>query len=189
MTDLPSQPRIAPLASDRTDRPQLNIFRTLAHDPELYKAFLSLGGHLLTAGGLPAREREIVILRTGRRAESEYEFGQHRAIGRDAGLTDQEIEWLATDGEWNDDDAALVAMVDELTGDDVVSDATWTQLSRRWSEAQLLELLMLCGFYRLVSGMLNSVGVALEPHTAGWPDVAKQLRAAPRDGSPHGEAQ
>jgi 4-carboxymuconolactone decarboxylase len=184
MTELPRQPRIAPLPSDRTDRPQLNIFRTLAHNPELYKAFLSLGGHLLTAGAVPPREREIVILRTGRRAQSEYEFGQHRAIGRDAGLTDAEIEWLATDGDWSDDDAALVAMVDELTEHDVVSDATWAQLSQRWSDPQLLELLMLCGFYRLVSGMLNSVGVALEPHTAGWPDVAKQLRSAPReDGS------
>jgi alkylhydroperoxidase family enzyme len=181
MTALPSQPRIAPLPNDRPDRPQLNIFRTLANNPELYKAFLSLGGHLLAGGGLPAREREIVILRTGRRAQSEYEFGQHRAIGRDAGLTDQEIEWLATDGDWSPDDAALVAMVDELTEDDVVSAATWERLSKRWSDNQLLELLMLCGFYRLVSGVLNSVGVALEPHTAGWPEVAKQLRPAPRE--------
>lgn len=181
MTELPRQPRISPLPSDRTDRPQLNIFRTLAHNPSLYKAFLALGGHLLTAGSLPPREREIVILRTGRRAESEYEFGQHRSIGRDAGLTDIEIEWLAGDGDWNDDDAALVAMVDELTADDVVSHETWKALSSRWSEQQLLELLMLCGFYRLVSGLLNSVGVALEPTTAGWPDSVTGLRAAPRE--------
>jgi 4-carboxymuconolactone decarboxylase len=181
MTELPRQPRIAPVPSDRTDRPQLNIFRTLAHNPALYKAFLSLGGHLLTADGLPPREREIVILRTGRRAQSEYEFGQHRAIGRDAGLTDTEIEWLAADGDWNEDDAALVAMVDELTEHDVVSDATWKVLTRRWSEPQLLELVLLCGFYRLVSGLLNSVGVALEPNTAGWPDNVSGLRSAPRE--------
>lgn len=183
MAELPRQPRIAPLPSEKADRPQLNIFGTLAHNPLLYKAFLALGGHLLTAGGLPPREREIVILRTGRRAQSEYEFGQHRAIGRDAGLTDTEIEWLAGDGDWGEDDAALVAMVDELTEEDVVSDATWQRLSRRWSEAQMLELLLLCGFYRLVSGLLNSVGVALEPVTAGWPDSASGLRPAPRDGS------
>ena len=183
MTDLPRQPRIAPLASDRTDRPQLNIFRTLAHSPDLYKAFLSLGGHLLTAGAIPAREREIVILRTGRRAQSEYEFGQHRAIGRDAGLTDTEIEWLAGDGDWSEDDAALVAMVDELTEHDVVSEVTWQRLSRRWSDPQLLELLLLCGFYRLVSGLLNSVGVALEPFTAGWPQSVTGLRPAPREES------
>ena len=72
-------------------------------------------------------------------------------------------------------------MVDELTEHDVVTDATWQQLSRRWSEPELLELLVLCGFYRLVSGMLNSVGVALEPHTAGWPDAAGALRRAPRE--------
>jgi alkylhydroperoxidase family enzyme len=185
MTELPQQPRIAPLPRDVSDRSQLNIFRTLGHNPALFKAFLTLGGHLLTAGGLPPREREIVILRTGRRAQSEYEFGQHRVIGRDAGLTDTEIDWLASDGvgggAWSEDDGALVAMVDELTADDVVSDATWKRLSSRWSDEQLLELLLLCGFYRLVSGMLNSVGVALEPGTAGWPDSASGLRPAPRE--------
>src|SRR3954471_5494433 len=174
-------PRIRPLPSEPTDRRQLNIFRTLAHNGPLYKAFLSLGGHLLTAGELPPRGREIVILRTGRRAEAEYEFGQPPAIGRDAGLTDAEIGWLAGDGDWSDDDAALVAMVDELVDDDMVSTGTWEQLSRRWSEPQLLELLVLCGYYRLVSGLLNSVGVALEPDTPGWPDGASSARHAPRE--------
>jgi alkylhydroperoxidase family enzyme len=183
MTEELEQPRIRPLASDRTDRPQLNIFRTLARNAELYKGFLALGGRLLTGGGLPAREREIVILRTGRRAESEYEFAQHRSIGRDAGLTDTEIAWLADSGDWSEDDAALVAMVDELVTDDMVSTPTWERLSRRWTEEQLLELLVLCGFYRLVSGLLNSVGVAIEPGTAGWPETAGKLRRAPREES------
>jgi alkylhydroperoxidase family enzyme len=182
VTDLPPQPRIAPLpAAD--DQRQLNIFRTLARNKPLYKGFLALGGHLLGGSGLPAREREIVILRTGYRAGSEYEYGQHTRIGRDAGLTDAEIARLADagDGEWNEQDATLVAMVDELCGDDVVSDATWTRLSARWDEAQLLELVVLAGYYRLVSGLLNSVGVALEPETPGWPEGTRNARRAPRE--------
>jgi 4-carboxymuconolactone decarboxylase len=182
VTDLPAQPRIAPLpASD--DQRQLNIFRTLARNKALYKGFLALGGHLLGGSGLPAREREIVILRTGFRAGSEYEFGQHTRIGRDAGLTDPEIARLADagDGSWDDDDAALVAMVDELCADDVVTESTWRRLAGRWSEEQLLELVVLAGYYRLVSGLLNSVGVALEPETPAWPDGTKQPRRAPRE--------
>jgi 4-carboxymuconolactone decarboxylase len=182
MTDGPAQPRIDPLPDDH-EPPKLNIFRTLERNRALYKGFLRLGGHLLTAGVLPEREREIVILRTGWRAGSEYEFGQHTVIGRRAGLSDAEIEWLADSGSggWDDADGALVRLVDELCDDDMVSESTWTALSARWNDEELLELLVLAGFYRLVSGMLNSVGVALEPATPGWPPSASPPRKAPRE--------
>ena len=171
------------LGSDRNDGRPLNIFLTLAKNPGLYDAFTKLGTHLLFKGGIPAREREIVILRVGWRSQSEYEFGQHTVIGQTAGLTDNEISRLAQaelDG-WSDDDAALVRMADELCADDVVSDDTWRALGNRWKEPELLELLMLAGFYRLVSGLLNSAGVALEPSTPGWPSGAADLRRAPRE--------
>ena len=123
-----------------------------------------------------------MILRTGRRAGSEYEFGQHTRIGRHAGLTDAEISTLAGDGRLPGADGDLVAMVDELCDDDVVTEETWRRLAQRWTAEQLLELVMLAGYYRLVSGVLNSVGVALEPGTPGWPPDAAGLRPAPREG-------
>jgi hypothetical protein len=60
-------------------------------------------------------------------------------------------------------------MADELCAGNDVSDDTWARLAARWSEQQLLELLILGGFYRLVSGFLRSVGVQLEPGTPGFP--------------------
>jgi alkylhydroperoxidase family enzyme len=168
------------------DPAQLNIFRTLRRNHELFKGFLALGSRLLSDHGLPAREREIVILRTGWRCGSEYEFGQHTRIGRGAGLTDAEIDRLADagTGQWSDGDRALVAMVDELCDADSVSDQTWLDLAARWTDAELLELLVLAGYYRLVSGLLNSVEVALEPTTPGWPADAEPVRRAPRDPDP-----
>lgn len=184
MRPLPDQPRIAPLAAADGEPGRLNIFSTLRRSPALYKGFLALGGHLLGAGVLPPREREIVILRTGWRCGSEYEFAQHTRIGADAGLTDTEIARLAVEskGGWDTDDAALLSMVDEICADESVSDETWQLLSARWAEDALLELLVLTGFYRLVSGLLNGVGVALEADAAGWPESAPGLRRAPRDG-------
>jgi 4-carboxymuconolactone decarboxylase len=173
------------VGSDRNSGRPLNIFLTLAKNPPLFDVFTRFGSHLLFKGEVPAREREIVILRVGWRSQSEYEFGQHTVIGKQAGLTDDEITRLARsdlDG-WNDDDAALVGLADDLCAHNVVSDDIWAAVSKRWSESQLLELLMLAGYYRLVSGVLNSAGVALEPATPGWPAGTDDVRRAPRDGA------
>jgi 4-carboxymuconolactone decarboxylase len=182
MTHGLSQPRIAPRPDDRDPAP-LNIFRTLSRNEKLSKSFLALGSHLLLGDVLPEREREIVILRVGWRSGSEYEFGQHTVMGEKAGLTIAEIERLASGDldEWAAGDVALIRLADELCEDNTVSDATWAELASRWDEAQLLELVMLAGFYRMVSGMLNAVGVPLEPATPGWPTSAGPSRRAPRE--------
>jgi 4-carboxymuconolactone decarboxylase len=182
MIEEPACPRIDPLPANEGEPLQLNIFRTLAHNEGLSKGFLQLGEHLLGGRVLPVREREIVILRTGFRCGSEYEFGQHTRIGRKAGLTEEEIARLADcdSGRWNTHDAALVTLVDELCDENTVSEVTWQALRSRWTDAELLELIVLVGFYRLVSGMLNSVGVALEPPVPGWPDGVVGRYRAPR---------
>lgn len=169
--DGPDEPRIAPIADDVDGILQLNIFLTLAKHPALYDRFTRFGGFLLYKGLLPARERELVILRTGWRSGSVYEFGQHSSMGQEAGLSADEVHSLAREGMegWSKPDRNLVAFVDELCATNNVTDATWAGLAERWSEAELLELLVLAGFYRLVSGLLNGAGVQLEPGTAGWP--------------------
>ncbi len=100
-----------------------------------------------------------------------YEFGQHTRIGTEAGLTLEEIGRLAEDGTagWDEADRELVVFVDELCATNGTTDQTWSRLVGRWSEAEVLELLTVAGFYRLVSGLLNSVGVQREPGTPGWP--------------------
>jgi len=185
MTPRPTTPRIEPIenADDEAaeilagalthDGTPLNVFGVLAHQPKLLKRFNLFGGYLLNKGLLPPREREIVILRIGWLARAEYEFGQHTILGRDAGLRDDEILRLTRpvdEGGWSDEDRWLVLMADELAADDCVSDETWAGLARRWSEAELVELVVVAGFYRLVSGLLNSAGVQREAGVPGFPD-------------------
>ena len=74
---------------------ELNIFATLAHHPRLLKRWSDFGGVLLYGGKLPARERELLILRTGYLCQAPYEWGQHVTIGLAAGLTDEEIARVA----------------------------------------------------------------------------------------------
>ena len=89
------------------------------------------------------------------------------------GLSLQEIDALTKDVEqyaWNDRDRVLINMSDELCADDCVSTATWTELTAQWNEAELVELVMVAGMYRLVSGFLNTMGVELDADTPGWPE-------------------
>jgi alkylhydroperoxidase family enzyme len=184
----PSQPRIEPIDLDdvtddelRTtlagalsvDGRPLNIFGVLGHHPKLLKRFNLLGGFLLNKGLIPERERELVILRVGWNAQAVYEFGQHTVIGRRCGLTDDEIAALTRspyDHPWSAEDLALIALADDLAADDCVGNGTWLALTTRWSEAELVELLVLAGFYRLVSGFLNSAGVQLDDGVPGFPE-------------------
>jgi 4-carboxymuconolactone decarboxylase len=126
----------------------------------------------LNGGLLPAREREIVILRVGYQCQAVYEFGQHTVIGLRVGLTENEIATLASPtGNWSPKDAALVALADDLCADNCVSDDTWAALGADWNEAELLELVMVAGMYRMVSGFLNTIGVQLDEGIPGWPNT------------------
>ena len=102
--------RIPPLAPDQRDERteallatlrgpgsegDLNIFATLAHHPKLLKRWSAFGGVLLYGGELPARERELLILRTAWNCRADYEWGQHVRIGLAAGVTSDEIAALA----------------------------------------------------------------------------------------------
>jgi alkylhydroperoxidase family enzyme len=158
-----------------TDGQPANIFGTLAHNPRVLKRFNVLGGGLLAKGSLPERERELVILRVGWNARSVYEFGQHTLIGRRAGLSDAEIAAVCEvgDHQWPPGDHLLLTMVDELCADDCVSDDTWAALAERWTPAELVELVVCAGFYRLVSGFLNSFGVERDEGVPGWPEGAR----------------
>lgn len=166
-------PRIRPAADALPEGlPPLNIFATMAKYPELLDRFNRFGGFLLFRGMLPAREREIVILRVGWRSGSVYEFGQHTVIGGGVGLTDDEVRRLADERleGWNEDDRNLVELADQLCSTNNVDDELWGRLSQRWDERELMELLVVAGFYRLVSGFLNATGVELEPGAPGWPE-------------------
>jgi hypothetical protein len=61
-------------------------------------------------------------------------------------------------------------MSDELCSDDCVETTTWDSLQTYWNEAELVELVMVAGMYRLVSGFLNTMGVELDAETPGWPE-------------------
>jgi 4-carboxymuconolactone decarboxylase len=182
MTDHSRSPRIAPLdPADRSaeadellnsitvaDGSVMNLFATLVRHPGLFRRWLPFGGKLL-AGTLPARDREVLILRTSWRIGAEYEWGQHVPVARAAGMSDGEIARLCKDTSWEGFDATLVAAADELHDTARIGDETWAALTERYDERQLIEVPMLVGHYHMVGYALNSLGVQLEDGVAGFP--------------------
>ena len=151
--------------------PVLNIFGTLAHHPALLKRWLVFANHVLGKSSLSPRDRELLILRVGVRCRSRYEFGQHVLIAKRSDITDAEIEQVKAGPDhpaWSDFDRALIRAADELHDDSRISDATWETLSARYSTEQMLDAVFAVGQYHLVSFVLNSAGVELDP---GVPDA------------------
>ena len=183
-----STPRIAPLQDDELTEEQrealrpmsadgrspINIFRTLARAPKALTRFNEWGSYVLSRrNSLPAREREIVILRVGYLCKSGYEFTQHTRIGLQQGLSADEIERIkrGADAGWSEADVALIRAADELVKDHFVSDATWAALARRFDQKQCMDVVFTVGQYTQVSMFLNTFGVQLEPGASLDPDL------------------
>lgn len=160
------------LAANSARGPVLNVFATIARHPKLLKRWVVFANHVLNGSTLPARERELVILRTGFLCRSGYEWAQHATIGRHAGLTDEEIVRIThgpTADGWSDSDRVLLQATEQLVADHFISDSTWAALATVWSEQQLMDLVFAVGQYTLVSMALNSFGVQLEDTTERFP--------------------
>lgn len=133
-----------------------------------------LGAGILGHGTVKPREREIVIQRTCARAGAEYEWGVHAvAFGRAVGLTNRQLDatagGTAEDPAWAPGDGRLIRLADELHETAAVSDSLWAQLARDHEPRQMLELVVIAGWYRLLSYVIKAARLEHEPWAARFP--------------------
>jgi alkylhydroperoxidase family enzyme len=134
--------------------------RLLARQPELLSPFLGWAAALALHGTLPKREHEIVALRVAHNCASDYEFWEHSAYAREAGLTEAEISGTTTnDHPFDERDALLVRAADELDALSTLEDATVDALIREFDAAQVVEILFLVGQYTMLSLVANAAGL------------------------------
>ena len=152
----------------------LALFRVLAVNPKLAERSTAWGGYLLGRHAtLPLREREVVIDRVCARCGAQYEWGVHvAAFAKAAGFSAAETAAIALkDGDQSalpQRDRLLVRMVDELHDTSTIGDALWAEVAAIWSPPQLIELLMLAGWYHAISYVCNAARVPLESWGARW---------------------
>jgi 4-carboxymuconolactone decarboxylase len=174
----PYSPEIAELLSKwmppGSDAEPLRLFRTLAVHEEFASRMRPLGAGILGHPSLDPRDRELLILRTCARAGAEYEWGVHAvAFARSHGVTKEQltatVKGNSGDAIWSEEDAQLIAAADALYDTSTIPDDPWGELAKRFQPSQLLELVIVAGWYRLISYVINVAGVELEPWAERFP--------------------
>jgi alkylhydroperoxidase family enzyme len=150
----------------------LLLFRTLARDERLFRRFMA--GGLLDKGTLSLRERETAIDRACARCGAEYEWGVHMALfGARVGFTAAERRATLAPGAdadcWSAREQLIVRLVDQLHDTASIDDALWIELAAEFEDAQLLELIMLAGSYRMVSYLTNALRLPGESWAERFP--------------------
>ncbi len=193
-----AQPRITPLAPPYDPATEqvlakwmppgsglepLALFRTLAVHESLAARMRPLGAGILGHGLLEPRVREVLILRTCARCGAEYEWGVHVAFfAESVGLREAEVAATALgdaeDPLWSERERAVIRLADELHDTAAVADATFAELERHFTAAQILELVIASGWYHTISFVIDAARVELEPWAARFP--------APLAGAPGG---
>lgn len=159
--------------------PPIGLFRTFAKNLPMSDALVGWGGYELSDRlSLSMRDREILINRTCARCRCEYEWGVHVAFFAErVGLGRDEIISLASgsagDVCWVDGrDRMLVEAADALHDEATFGDDLFNRLAAAFTEAQLLDVMMLCGWYHAISYAANAAQVELEPDAPRFADYA-----------------
>ena len=135
----------------------LNVYRTMAHHPDLLAAWAPLRAHVVTAPNLSADQSEVVILRTGHRLAAPYEWAHHVHRGRKIGMEDSRISSVAGDlSEMSPEDRILAGAVDQLFDNSKLSEQVRTDLCELVGAKGMFDVIATVGFYSVLGYIVNS---------------------------------
>jgi alkylhydroperoxidase family enzyme len=156
-----------------------------AASPAVFEAFYHFGSALYTGSKIAPDLRELAVLRVGYLDESRYETFQHEEMARRAGLSDAQIESIKTGGPHPATLSPVQQAVLDFT-DDVVknvraSDASLATLLNFFSDEMAVDLIMLVGYYSIVTRLLETAAVELEKTADAWQHLARNAKTVPLD--------
>lgn len=153
---------------------QLNVYRTMAHHPDLLRAWAPLRQHIVRDTTLGPLRSEVVILRAGARLGSSYEWNQHVYRARQCGMSDDRIKAIGGDTALMEpEDGIVVRAVDELMDHHALTAATKTDLIELVGDKGMFDVIATVGFYSVLGYILLTCDTPLDE------DVAASLAAHP----------
>jgi AhpD family alkylhydroperoxidase len=164
---LPDDSQLSPeIVATLRRLPPLNVFRMMANAPASFQPLIDFATSILLRSEFDKRKREIAVLRVAHVTRSGYEWTQHVAVAKGAGVTDDEIAKIAADGpvtQLDDDGNLLCRVADEISRDVRLSDEALAAIVARYGVRQATELILCCSYFNLLSRFLESTRVELEP--------------------------
>ena len=160
-----------------------SAFRMLAHHPDLVRHVYGLLTMLSTRNKLPARLRELMIMRLAWMTGSEYAWFQHYRIATtQAGVTAEEVvairDWRKS-ALFGPADRAVLAAADDTREHGKISDSVWAECEQHLNEpALLVEMVVAIGNWTMFSQLLQSLRVQIEEGATPWPPDGKVPAAA-----------
>jgi alkylhydroperoxidase family enzyme len=145
----------------------LNLYRLLAHSPRAARSLNTLARFIRDGSRLDPRLRELAILQVSYLTRSAWGFSHHVRIGREVGLSDDEIRAVAdeTAGRLTGLDPlakAVLRAAREMTADLVISDQTFAVLQGQLDNERLTDLVVTISFYNGLVRLLETMQVDVE---------------------------
>lgn len=158
----------------------LLLTRCLQRIPTLADRTRALGEAIYTHGALAPRQRTMAILRTCAQVGCAYEWGGQAAFwGPITGLAPEECDALvlaaADDPRWSPQERALLAAVDDLEALGSLTGDTWDALGHL-DETERMELIVVCGWYRMICTLCNGLALPVEDWMRPWPTTGEAHR-------------
>ena len=146
----------------------ITLHRALANSPNGLRAFGALGQFIRHKSRLDPRLRELAILQVGYLARAPYEWSHHVKIGRDFGVTDDDIRALIEETAGRSSKLGPLAKLvlkaaREMTNDLAISEATYAALRKDLDNERIVDLVITISFYNAVVRLLGSLQIDVEP--------------------------
>jgi uncharacterized peroxidase-related enzyme len=146
-----------------------NMFRVMAHRPEIFSTMQAHFAAVLNTGTVPTRLKELIIVRTSQLNETPYCLASHTILARNLGWTDDQLSHLA---EWprrpdfTPAEKAALRLAETVTRDaHALSDEQFSELSSYYSEGEIVELLCAIGLFNYFNRFNNAL--QMEPTRPG----------------------
>jgi alkylhydroperoxidase family enzyme len=143
----------------------LNVLKMFAGTEDMFEATIGLVKAVFQAKGVDPKIREMIILRAAKVLNAPYEAQANVRMAENAGLSPAEIDAAASDGPVsgiNPEYILVCTATDELSKGGTLRDETLSELLDRYGETISRKIVLMIGWFNLLSLFLNGCRVPLE---------------------------
>lgn len=167
-----------------------NMFRVMAHRPEIFSTMQAHFAAVLNTGTVPARLKELIIVRTSQLNQTPYCLASHTILARKLGWTDNQLanlsEWALRD-DFTPAEKAAIRLAETVTRDaHAVSDEQFAELRTHYSEGEIVELLCAIGLFNYFNRFNDALRMQpTKPGEGGPKSIDQESLAADPGSAPH----